>query len=353
MTGSKCFQCGFVSSRNNETCKSCGASLNQPRENSRSRVDPGRSKIVYIVPVLAIIALVLGLWLKSTLLSSPPPSPGEVSHLLYADEELTRPLTVDFPTEFTRTASNGDQNEDYVLEDYLEAQVLKKLGLVFVTFTTLKTEKRDCYRYRIRALPPSPFMSGPPSVSERDPNGPYEHCDDVWLYNTKLDFLDPDAVEEATVSERVRNLIDIPLPPPLRNRSSAWREAPVRSTTLTIGSIEIAEISDVVAGERRGTYTVGFKFRLKPNGLGALLDINGPVHKSLPNGIRELFRYKAMDNTEVDKRLTYMVHASKSDGLTFGHADLVREGIFHPQWKIAHLYLDQVDKTPYEFHPIE
>lgn len=358
MTGSKCFQCGFVSSRDNERCKRCGASLDQPQSNSRNRVRSRRVKPFVIALVAAIVVLVLGVGVTSRVLSSPTPSPNEVSRLLRDDEELTRTLTVDFPTEFTRTASDGDQQADFVLEDYLEAQVLKKLGLLFVTFKSVKTDKRECYRYRMAPVSPSALMLQPglynyPSVAVRDPNGPYEQCDDIWLYNTKLDFLDPDGTEETAISEKVRTLTDIPLPPPIRNRAAAWRGAPVTSTTLTIGSIEIVEVSDAVAGQNRGTYTVGFKFRLKPNGLGALLDINSPVHKSLPPGIRELFRYKVFDNTEVDKRLTYMVNAGKSDGLTFGHADLVKEGIFHPRWKIAHVYLDQIDKTQYAFHPIE
>ena len=116
--------------------------------------------------------------------------------------------------------------------------------------------------------------------------------------------------------------------------------------------MEIVEVSEVVLGNN-GNYTVGFKFRMKPNSLGELFDINSSVHKSLPVGIRERFKTKLLEDGSTDKRPLYIARAQSPDGLTFGHADLVTEGVFDRKWKIGKVYLDQVDKTEYTYRPVE
>jgi hypothetical protein len=54
-----------------------------------------------------------------------------------------------------------------------------------------------------------------------------------------------------------------------------------------------------------------------------------------------------------DKRVLYMVSAMGSDGLTRGHAELTKAGLFSRKWSIAKVYLDQVDDSQYTFHRIE
>ena len=54
------------------------------------------------------------------------------------------------------------------------------------------------------------------------------------------------------------------------------------------------EVSDVVVN-KAGEFTVGFKFRMKPNGLGELFDFNSAIHKSLPPGIQQNFKYDLLD----------------------------------------------------------
>jgi hypothetical protein len=354
MTGTKCFQCGFVSARSNEVCKRCGASLYQTPANTRTGFDL-REATPILIGVGVIVVIVLGLWLTPKLLSGPAPSPNTVSLLLHANDELTRPLVVDFPTEFSRQAYDDKEREDYVLDDYVEAQVLNRLGLLSVTFDPVKSPRRDCYRYRIDSSRPQAFTtySDIPNGAVRDREGPYEHCQDVWIYNTKLEFADLDTVDDAAIMEKIPMLVDVGHQGPLRNRPAEWRGANVASTNVTVGSIEIVEISDPVAGQRTGTYSVGFKFRIKPNALGALIDRDSPVHRSLPAGIRQLFFSHAADINAVDRRLTYLVTGRGSDGLSLGHADLVREGIFNPQWKIAQVYLDPRDQTQYAYRRVE
>ena len=360
MTSVKCFQCGFVSARGNETCKRCGGSLTTASGKARKKAGPKRTKVLAICIATAIIALILGLWLTSSVSATRNPSPSEVAALLYSDDAVKSPLTTAFPTELTEELLSGDLREDNLLRDYLEGQVLKQLGLVTVDFTVVKADKRKCWRYDIEAARPMPlpeggygYLGGSPGVVVPNPNGAYEQCDEVWNYDTTIKLKDPATVDRAALSEKLSSLADISYPPPLRDRPFARRGGVARSTSIPIGSVEIAEVSDVVLGNRQGVYTVGFKFRFKPNGFGELLDLSSPIFKLMPAGIRQLFKYKIFDDTEPDKRLIYTSYGSGSDGLTFGHAELMTEGSFNRQWKIVHVYFDSMDQTKYTFHRVE
>ena len=354
MTGTKCFQCGFVSSSSNQTCKRCGSPLSEGGRNATKTFDPKRSKR----PIVAIIGLIAGsvfcyvaYSVMSTVLTPAKPLPLELVRMLSADDALKLPLVAAFPNAFTKQINRDDLQRDALLEDHREQQVLERLGLISVSFTKDKNEKPECWRYRLE--PQTHYADG---WTERsmvpDREGFYERCEDVWNYHTSIDYLDPEDIDRAALSERVRSVVDISLPVSHYDARFANRGAEVSSAYIPIGSIEIVEVSEVVAGNS-GTYTVGFKFRFKPNNFGELFDVNSSVHRSLPIGIRELFKTKLLQDGTPDKRLLYLANARSAEGLTLGHADLVTEGVFDPKWKIAKVYLDQVDKTAYKYHSVE
>ena len=82
-------------------------------------------------------------------------------------------------------------------------------------------------------------------------------------------------------------------------------------------------------------------------------DFNSAIHKSLPTGIQQNFKYDLLDRDLRDKRILYLVSAMGSDGLTRGHAELTKAGLFSRKWSIAKVYLDQMDDTQYTFRRVE
>jgi hypothetical protein len=363
MAAAKCSQCGFVGARGNEVCKRCGTSLYQDHA---SQVTAGnkRPKIIALGIASVILVLLAGAWFASSVFPTATPSPAEVAGLLYADSSLSPPLTIRLPTELQQKFKKDDVPEWFLLEDYFEAQVLKQLGLTTVDVNKVKEDKPDCWRYRMdrridaedidASTKPSDLFGDPLKYPDRipDPNGPFEQCDDVWTYNTKLEFDDPETIDVAALSENVKSLADLPDPLSVKQQSLSLVRGVVNSTAVPIGTVKIVEVSDVVLN-KAGVYSVGFKFRLKPNGLGELFDINGAIHKSLPQGIRQTFRNDIVDRAQADKRVLYMVSAMDSEGLTRGHAELKKAGLFSRKWTIGKVYLDQMDDTRYTFHRVE
>lgn len=126
----------------------------------------------------------------------------------------------------------------------------------------------------------------------------------------------------------------------------------MNSATFPIGIVEIVEVSDVVVNEA-GAYTVGFKYRLRPNAFGELFDFKSAIHKSLPPAIQQNFKLNLLAPDQADKRVLSMFSAMGTDGLTRGHAELIRSGFFSRKWRIAKVYLDQLDRTEYTFHRVE
>ncbi len=99
---------------------------------------------------------------------------------------------------------------------------------------------------------------------------------------------------------------------------------------------------------RPGTYTLGFKFRFKPNSLGELFDVTSPIHKLMPVEIRKL-----AEEPTFNQILAYIAKGIDSDDLTFGHAELTIDSSNRRQWKITHVYFDSRDKTKYTFHRVD
>jgi hypothetical protein len=310
-----------------------------------------RSKMILGV-VAGSVSLYLAYSLTSKLFPPKQPSPEEIARLLYTDDALKLPLVCAFANAFTKQVNRDDLQRASLIEEHREQQILERLGLITVSFTKDKNEMQECWRYRLEPQFHYSEAANPARVMVPDREGFYERCEDVWNYHTSVDYLDPENIDKAALAERLRSVVDISLPVSHFDDRYATRGATVSSAYIPIGSVEIVEVSEVVPGNN-GTYTVGFKFRMKPNSLGELFDINSSVHKSLPVGIQRLFKTKLLEDGSPDKRPLYIARAQSADGLTFGHADFVTEGIFDRKWKVAKVYLDQVDKTQYTYRPVD
>jgi len=173
---------------------------------------------------------------------------------------------------------------------------------------------------------------------------------------TTITLKDPDTVDKEWITERVSSLSDLGL-----TTSGFGRKGSRSSTGVPIGTIELLEVSDVVRTKGQDAYTVGFKCRFKPNSLGELFDVSSPIFKSIPFQVRKHFVETIPSGLE-DKRLLYIngiqlmqkLNTGKDgDGIALGHAELIKEGLFEPQWKIKQVSFDQMDHTEYAFHRIE
>ena len=311
--------------------------------------------MVLVVSCAAVIvAGLLTVRLTSSKTATTTPSPNEVNQLLLANETVNLPITATLLTELTEERESGDLTEDSLLEDHPEALALKRLGLANIEFTVVQIPQ-ECYRYDLVNRIAPLAMKGEEWVTVRNPNGKLERCDDLWKYHTTITLRDPETVDQASMAARIPSLNDVGL-----TRSGNTRNRSASSTTITIGSIEILEVSDVVT-TREGTYTVAFKYRFKPNSLGVMFDVSNPIFKSMPLPVRNLF----VDNLSVtfDKRLQY-INASQfilnkntgtfsEGGIAVGHAELVKGDSVMDQWKIANVFFDQKDQTNYTFHPVD
>ncbi len=126
------------------------------------------------------------------------------------------------------------------------------------------------------------------------------------------------------------------------------KKVSANSTDITIGSVEIVEVSDVVSGDQPDQYTVGFKYRFKPNSLGEIFNfVKRPDQKSIPAGVRKL-----IDDPMLDGRISHIALRIGADGLMYGRAELTSVGSFWRKWKITHVYFDSFDKAKYTYHRV-
>ena len=110
--------------------------------------------------------------------------------------------------------------------------------------------------------------------------------------------------------------------------------------TVPIGSFEVVEVSDVLPGSAKDTYSVGFKHRFKPNTLGEVFD--RAIHHSDPAAIR-----KIIDQRDFDDRVRPLEQTSDGEGLASGYATLEKvEG----RWSVTQIYFDNTATTKYIFH---
>ena len=302
-----------------------------------------------------VVAGLFAVRLTSSKTAATTPSPNEVNQLLLATEAINLPITATLLTELTEEWASGELNEVYLLQNHQEVLALKRLGLANIEFRVVGVPP-ECYRYdEVNRIPPF-AAKGEDWVRIRKPDGEFEQCDDMWRYQTTITLRDPETVDQESMAAKVSSLTDVGL-----TRSDKVARNPSSSqSTITIGSIEILEVSDVVTTPE-GTFTVGFKCRFKPNSLGVVFDVSSPIFKSMPLQVRNLF----VDSLTVtfDKRLHY-INASQfilnkdtgtfSDGgVAVGHAELVKSDSVVDQWKITNVFFDQKDKTNYTFHPVD
>ena len=354
MTNIKCSHCGLVSARTNERCKGCGAAFTTTIAVTPTRAMPKRIMVLVIGCAAVIVAVLLAVRLTSSKTTTPPPN--EVKQLLLANEAVNLPITATLLTELTEELWSGELTDDFLLRDHHEALALKRLGLANVEFTVVQVAP-DCYRFDVYEVPRESRLAAKGSdwVMDRNPNGKFERCDDRWKYHTTITLRDPETVDQESMAARVPSLSDVGLTRPEYNQKSSRSQ-----TTITIGSIEILEVSDVVTTPE-GTYTVGFKCRFKPNSLGVVFDVSSPIFKSMPLPVRNLFMNSLM--VTFDKRLHYLNAAQfilnkntgtfSEGGIALGHAELVKGGSVMAQWKITNVFFDQKDQTNYTFHPVD
>jgi len=373
MTAFKCPKCGFVSARDQESCKRCGASATQASSPQKGPSGARRFVIPMVLIAVAVVLVIAAAGIVFVRPGSKKPSPGEVAELLSADDSVKLPINLSLLTEFSETQTHDGMKEEYAIRNYAEGRVFKDLGLATTTFTVTKAETKKCFRYdkQLRQHPkymafPSPgAMSSNPSAEYEDPfyvkrfnpNGEFEQCDDAWDYHTEFQFDDPESIDLTRLADRVQYVTDINDNPPPSVRATIGAgpggKGP-HAVAFPIGAIEIVEVSDVVEG-KAGTYTVGFKFRFKPNALGELYDVTSSIHQSLPLKVRWLFA----SVPKSDQRFQYLtsiqleeLKKKDSEGLVFGHAELTRDGL--GRWKAA-VYFDQMDdaKQKYTYHQVE
>ena len=302
---------------------------------------------------VAIVGVLLTVRLTSSKTPTTMPSPYEVHELLLANEAINLPINATLVTELTEELADGGYTEETLLRNNQEILAVKRLGLANIEFTKVQIAP-DCYRYD-EVYRHAPILGlGLDTMRVRKPDGKFEQCDDMWKYDTTVSLRNPDTVDPESIAAKVSSLSDVGL-----TRSDNAGKRTASSTTVTIGSIEILEVSDVVT-TAEGTYTVGFKCRFKPNSLGLVFDVSSPVFKSMPEQVRKLF----VDSLTVtfDKRLEYL-NAShyvlnkntgrfSGGGIAVGHAELVKGYSAVPEWRVANVFFDQKDQTNYTFHPV-
>jgi hypothetical protein len=322
-----------------------------PTRNAASK----RTKIFAISGAIALVVLLLTLWITMSVLAASPPAPSNVAKLLKADDAFNRPVNATFLTELHEEWQSGDVIEWALLEDRVAIQALDRLGLATVDHSNVQIPP-DCYRYDevIHCVPM--VMSCNEYIKVRKPNGEFHKCDDQWRHTTTISLTDPDTVGKESITERIPTLSDLGL-----TRSGVARKGSSSSTSVPIGAIELVEVSDVVRVKGKDAYTVGFKMRFKPNSLGELFDISSPIFKSMPQQVRIHF-VDPMHSLPEDKRLLYidafqqmnkLKTGGPGDGIVTGHAELIKEGLFNPHWKIKQVFFDQMDHTVYAFHRVE
>jgi hypothetical protein len=365
MTAFKCAKCGFVSARDQESCKRCGTFATQGSSPQKEPSGARRFVIPMVLIALAVVLVIAGAGIVFVRHGSEKPSPGQVAALLSAEDSVKLPINLSLVTEFSETQTHDGMKEEYAIRNYAEGRVFKDLGLATTTFTVTKAETKKCFRYD-NELRQGPLrydpLAGPEdrTVKRFNPNGEFEQCDDAWNYHTVFQFDDPENIDRTWLADRIRYVTDINDDPPPSVRATVGAgpggEGP-HAVAFPIGVIEIVEVSDVVEGSKAGTYTVGFKFRFKPNALGELYDVTSSVHNSLPLKVRWLFagvpksdqRFQYLTSIQLEK-----LKRKDSDGLVFGHAELTRDGL-SGRWKTAAVYFDQMDdaKLKYTYHQVE
>jgi hypothetical protein len=318
------------------------------------KAEPNRIK-VFAISIAVVLVVLIALRVTFSLLAIVPPSPSKVARLLNADDAFKLPVTATLLTELTEEWSSGNKTNEALLEDRVAARALERLGLATVDHSSVQIPP-DCYHYDEVARYSPTAMRGEEWIEVRNPNGKFQRCDDLWRYTTTITLKDPETIDKEWIAERVSSLSDVGL-----TTSGYLRKGSFESTTVPIGAIEIVEVSDVVRVKGQDTYTVGFKCRFKPNSLGELFDVSSSIFKSIPLQVRKHF----VDTTHYlpeDKRLLY-IDATQlmqklntgrdGDGIALGHAELIKEGLFEPQWKVKQVSFDQLDHTEYAFHQIE
>jgi hypothetical protein len=354
MNSNKCFQCGFVSARSNEACKRCGASFKAAPGNAQKSVGPRELKVAACF-VIAIVTLIMGIRFMLSLFSSKNPTPSELASLLNSTDAIKSPITFSIETEMTETSASGNLSRSN-FEGYAQGHVLEHFGLADASFSVSKADKQMCYRFDYKILSEQErielWRSYAPRPEIKDPDGYNEKCYDVWNYRTTVKLIDPSTVSKSSMLESLWTVSDISDPPPdlkqLNTRKDSWRDGSSHDSSVPIGSVEIVEVSDIVPGDQKDKYIVGFKYRFKPNSLGELFDVSSPIHKKMPEWFRKL-----TDSVWLDRRLGDISKGISDDGLMFGHADLITENSYRLQWKITAVYFDAIDRTKNTYHQVD
>lgn len=359
MTSVKCPQCGFVTLRTNTNCKRCGAALNAaagPRPVTGSRLTKilvigGAAGVVLVIAVLGLA--VLARFLSFGEFDS---SPAAMAALLNTEERLKSPVNVRLLSELQLQFIKSDIDQKRFLQNYPEVSVLEQLGLVSVDNFKVNKPDKYCYRYDFDYSRRNPYDSyinvyiGPnheeyPRVL--DANGAFEECIDVWDYSVSVRVIDPDTIDRGQLKARLEysnTTISPPIEPwPIPQQAATMspsRQGNFNRASVPIGLIEVVETSDVVSESAKDTYSVGFKYRFKPNTLGEVFD--RAIHHSDPAAIR-----KIIDEPDFDDRIRSLVKGSDGEGLASGHAALAKvEG----RWKVTQVYFDNSATTKYTFH---
>ncbi len=359
MTSIKCRQCGFVTSQTNTKCKRCGADLTAAA-NPRTGTASGRTKILMIgvaagvIVVIAVLSLaILRPWVTVGESDSLPITMGA---LLNAHGRFKSPVNVRILSELHDQFTKSDFDQKRFLQNYPEVSVLEQLGLVSVeNFKVIQADKY-CWRYDFdynRWSNYDPRMDRNPPVKNEEfsrisnPKGAHEECYDVWDYSVSIRLIDPDTIDRDHLSARLQ-YSNTSISPPLEPWSihdqyvfmPPSHKGGFDEVTVPIGSFEVVEVSDVLPGSAKDTYSVGFKYRFKPNTLGEVFD--RAIHHSDPAAIR-----KIIDQRDFDDRVRPLEQTSDGEGLASGYATLEKvEG----RWRVTQIYFDNTAATKYTFH---
>ena len=311
MTSIKCPRCSFVTSSTNTNCKRCGAGITViagPRPVTGSRgtnilLIGGAAGVLLVVAVLGV-----AVFNRFTSFREPDSSPVAMAALLNAHGRFKSPVNVNILTELKQQFFKSDIDQKRLLQDYPEVDVLEQLGLVSVeNFKETKTDKY-CYRYDIDYTRENPYdYSRCNYVWENcdkhprvlNPNGVYEECMDVWDYSVSVKLVDPDTIDHGQLRASLQ-YAHTSISPPIEPLPYEQRAMPPAShgsfnqVSVPIGSFEVVEISDVMPESAKDTYSVGFKYRFKPNTFGEVFD--RAIHHSDPAAIRRLSIKKALTN---------------------------------------------------------
>jgi len=94
----------------------------------------------------------------------------------------------------------------------------------------------------------------------------------MWRHTATIAIKDPETIDKESIKERLSSLSDVGL----TTRGFAAKGTS-STTAVSIGAIELLEVSDVVPVKGKETYSVGFKCRFKANALGELFDVSSPI----------------------------------------------------------------------------